>query len=128
MFQVSIPSRMIMLSSVLLLVIIASNVYLRGKIGQGTDMLVTDERLISQLATAIDANKAFGDLKYWLLELGVDPQDRTEDNVIAARRVLAEKLDNLERYDSEGVAVLRIEVGSLTVSYTHLTLPTNREV
>jgi PAS domain S-box-containing protein len=104
---------MIVLSSILLLVIIASNVYLRGKIGQGAEMLVTDERLISQLDTAIDANKAFGDLKYWLLELGVDPRERTEDNVIAARSVLEDKLDNLEVYDREGVAVLRLEVGSL---------------
>jgi len=113
MFQVSIPSRMIVLSSILLLVIIASNVYLRGKIGQGADMLVTDERLISQLDTAIDANKAFGDLKYWLLELGVGPRERTEDNVIAARSVLDGKLDKLEAFDREGVAVLRLEVGSL---------------
>jgi PAS domain S-box-containing protein len=113
MFQVSIPSRMIVLSSILLLVIIASNVYLRGKIGQGADMLVTDERLISQLDTANDANKAFGDLKYWLLELGVGPRERTEDNVIASRSVLEDKLDNLEIFDPEGVAVLRLEVGSL---------------
>ncbi len=113
MFQVSIPSRMIMLSSVLLLVVIASNVYLGGKIGQGADMLVTDEKLIGKLDTGIDASKAFGDLKYWLLELGVGPRSRTEDNVIAARRVLAEKLDHLEAFDQEGVAVLRIEVGSL---------------
>ena len=113
MIQISIPSRMIVLSSVLLLVMIASNTYLRGKIGQGAEMLVTDERLISQFDTAIDANKAFGDLKYWLLELGVDPQARTEDNVIDARGVLTDKLDNLEGYDAEGVAVLRLEVGSL---------------
>ena len=113
MLQVSIPSRMIMLSSALLLVIIASNAYLRGKIGQGADMLVTDERLIDKLDTAIDANKAFGDLKYWLLELSVGPRDRTEENVIDSRRVLAQKLDELEAFDPEGVAVLRIEVGSL---------------
>ena len=83
---------MIVLSSILLLVIIASNVYLRGKIGQGADMLVTDERLISQLDTAIDANKAFGDLKYWLLELSVEPRERTEDNVIASRSVLEDRV------------------------------------
>jgi PAS domain S-box-containing protein len=104
---------MIVLSSVLLLVMIASNVYLRGKIGQGAEMLLTDERLISKFDTAIDANKAFGDLKYWLLELGVDPRARTEDNVIAARRDLAEKLGKLEGFDAEGVAVLRLEVGAL---------------
>lgn len=113
MLQVSIPSRMIMLSSALLLVMVASNLYLRGKISQGADMLVTDERLIGRLDTAIDANKAFGDLKYWLLELGVDARERTEENVIDARRVLSEKLDDLEAFDAEGVAVLRIEVGSL---------------
>ncbi len=113
MFQVSIPLRLITLSSVLLLVMLASNIYLRGKVGQGAEMLVSDERLISQLDTAIDANKAFGDLKYWLLELGVGPRERTEDNVIAARRVLTEELDNLESFDPEGVAVLRLDVGSL---------------
>jgi methyl-accepting chemotaxis protein len=113
MFQVSIPSRMIVLSSILLLVMIASNIYLRGKVGQGAEMLLTDERLISKLDTAIDANKAFGDLKYWLLELGVGARARTEDNVIAARRALEEKLDSLEGLDAEAVAVLRLEVGAL---------------
>jgi PAS domain S-box-containing protein len=113
MLKVSIPSRMIMLSSALLLVIIASNAHLRGKIGQGAEMLVTDERLIERLDTAIEANRAFGDLKYWLLELSVGPRERTEENVIDSRRVLAEKLEDLESFDPEGVAVLRIEVGSL---------------
>ncbi len=113
MLKVSISSRVIMLSSALLLVVIASNAYLRGKINQGAEMLITDERLIDKLDTAIAASKAFGDLKYWLLELGVGPRDRTEENVIDSRRVLTEKLDNLEAFDPEGVAVLRIEVGSL---------------
>ena len=113
MLQVSIPSRMIMLSSALLLVIIASNTYLRSKVEQGADMLVTHEQLIGRLDTAIAVNKAFGDLKYWLLELSVGPRTRTEENVIDARDVLWEKLDDLEPFDREGVAVLRLEVGSL---------------
>jgi len=113
MLQVSIPSRMIMLSSALLLVIIASNTYLRSKVEQGASMLVTDERLIERLDTAIVASKAFGDLKYWLLELSVGPRTRTQENVIEARQVLSEKLDALEPFDREGVAVLRLEVGSL---------------
>jgi PAS domain S-box-containing protein len=113
MVQVSISSRMIVLSSVLLLAMIASNFYLRGKIEQGAEMLINDERLISKLDSAIEANRAFGDLKYWLLELGIDPRGRTEDNVIDARRVLAKNLDTLEEFDAEGVAVLRLEVGAL---------------
>lgn len=113
MFQVSIPSRMVVLSSMLLLVMIVSNVYLRDRVSQGAEMLITDERLINKLDIAIDANKAFGDLKYWLLELGVDPHGRTEDNVLAARRALGEQLDNLEPFDAEGVAVVRLEVGAL---------------
>ena len=119
MLQVSISSRMIMLSSALLLVIIASNTYLRSKIEQGASMLVTDESLIDRLDTAIEANKAFGDLKYWLLELSVDPRGRTEENVIEAQSVLSTKLDDLEPFDSEGVAVLRLEVGSL-MDTTHI--------
>jgi PAS domain S-box-containing protein len=113
MLKVSIPSRLIMFSSALLLVVISSNVYLRGKVDQGAEMLVTDERLIGKFDTAIDASRAFGDLKYWLLELSVGPRARTQENVIDSRRVLAEKLDHLEAFDPEGVAVLRIEVGSL---------------
>ena len=113
MFQVSIPSRMILLSSILLLVMIVSNFYLRDRIGEGAAMLVTDERVIGKFDTAIDASRAFGDLKYWLLELGVGPRKRTEENVVSARRVLEQKLDDLEAFDPEGVAVLRLEVGAL---------------
>ncbi len=37
---------------------------------------------------------------------GFVPRARTEDSVTAARRVLAEKLDNLEAFDS-----VQVEVG-----------------
>ncbi len=113
MLKVSILSRLVIFASALLLVTIASNVYLRSKVDKGAEMLVADERLVDKLETAIDASRAFGDLKYWLLELSVVPRARTHANVIDSRRLLAEKLDALESFDPEGVAVLRLEMGSL---------------
>lgn len=113
MLKVSILSRLVIFASALLLVTIASNVYLRSKVEKGAEMLVADERLVDKLETAIDASRAFGDLKYWLLELSVVPRARTHANVIDSRLLLAEKLDALESFDPEGVAVLRLEMGSL---------------
>ena len=113
MFQVTIPSRLVALSSVLVIVIVGSNLYLSEKLSQGSEVLAAGERLVTNLKTAIDASKSFGDLKYWLLELGVSKRPRTDENVLQAQNELAAKLDSLEEFDAETVAVLRLEVGAL---------------
>jgi PAS domain S-box-containing protein len=113
MFQVSIPLRLVTLSSVLVLVIIASTVYLSGKLRQGAVVLEADDRLVTDLVSAIEVSKAFGDLKYWLLELGINPRARTQKRVSSSDQTLQETLSELEKSDAEAVAVLRLDVGSL---------------
>ncbi|MDX1431644.1 MAG: HAMP domain-containing protein, partial [Gammaproteobacteria bacterium] len=113
MLSMSISSRLVALASALLIAIVGSNVYLSQKLVQGADALKADERLVANLRTAIGASKAFGDLKYWLLELGVSEGPRTVDNIETAQLALDERLDELEAVDRETVAVLRLEVGAL---------------
>ena len=113
MFQVSIPLRLVTLSSVLVLVIIGSNVYLSGKLSQGAAVLEADDQLVTDLVSAVEVSKAFGDLKYWLLELGINPRPRTQQQVGNSNQTLQETLNELEESDAEAVAVLRLDVGAL---------------
>ena len=113
MFSMSISTRLVALSSALLITIVGSNLYLSQKLVQGADALAADERLVTNLRTAIGASKAFGDLKYWLLELGVSEGPRTAENIDKAQAALDDSFDALDAVDRETVAVLRLEVGAL---------------
>ena len=75
MRSLSIPARLVSLTAILLLVLVSSNLYLNQNLAQGVDALYEDARLVDNLRNAIDASQAFGDLKYWLLELAVGPRE-----------------------------------------------------
>ena len=97
----------------MLSVLAGSNLYLAERLSRSTDAIGADQRLIEDLKTAIDANRSFGDFKYWLLELAVGPQKGSEEKALAARDAFSEKLDKLDEVDEEAVSVLRIEISSL---------------
>ena len=109
----SIPSRLVLLSAVLLGVLVASNLYLGLRLSQGAVVHAKDAALATNLNTAVNASRVFGDLKYWLLELGVSERPRSEENALRSRDRLLGIFDELERVDAEAVAVLRLETGSL---------------
>ena len=113
MLNVSIPTRLVMLSAVLLGALVISNLYLGLRLSEGAVVLGQDARLVHNLDTAIDASKTFGDLKYWLLELAVSARPKSEHNALSSRDELMSRFGELERVDGEAVAVLRLEVGSL---------------
>jgi len=113
MMNLSIPGRLIFLAFALLSVLVVSNLYLAERLSRSTDAIGADQRLIENLKTAIDANRSFGDFKYWLLELAVGPQVGSEQKALAARDAFSAKLDELDEVDEEAVSVLRIEISSL---------------
>lgn len=113
MLNLSIPGRLIFLACALLSVLVVSNLYLGERLSQSRQAMEADEQLVENLKTAIDANRSFGDFKYWLLELAVGPRQGSEDKALAARDAFSEKLDELDAVDKEAVSVLRIEIGSL---------------
>src|SRR3546814_2047973 len=71
-------------------------------------------RFIEVLTTANEANKAFGDLKYWLADLAVSLLIRAEQEAMAARGRLESRLDVLAPYAPEAVAAIRNDVAALT--------------
>jgi len=113
MLNLSIPARLASLTTVLMALLVGSNLYLQRQLNEGSQAFSEDVRLVGNLRSAIDASQSFGDLKYWLLELAVDPQPRSEENALRARDELAAHLDSLERVEPETAAVLRLETGAL---------------
>ncbi len=113
MQNLSIFNRLVLLAASMLVVLVSSNLYLGQQLQRGVEVLSRDARLVDSLETAISASDAFGDFKYWLLELAVGPRERSEREALAARESLLERLMELEQVDAEAVAVLRLDVGAL---------------
>ena len=110
----SIAVRLVFLSCVLLGTLFVSNLYLSTRISRAADAIDEDARLVEDLKTAIDASKAFGDLKYWLLDLAVRFRNEARTEAMSARRAYAQALEQVERFDHETAAVLGLEIGALT--------------
>jgi signal transduction histidine kinase/CheY-like chemotaxis protein/HAMP domain-containing protein len=113
MSHLSIPTRLVILSTVLLGVLVASNFYFNQRLSRGVEALVEDARFVSALKTANAATKAFGDLKYWLTDLAVSLHVRSEQKANEARQVLDSELLELEHYDAAVVAEVHEEVDRL---------------
>ena len=69
--NLTIRSRLLLLTGVILAVLIGSNLYMRSQIVVGTDVLHSQSRLYKVATTATAALRAFGELKYWLTDLEV---------------------------------------------------------
>jgi signal transduction histidine kinase/DNA-binding response OmpR family regulator len=113
MSRLSIPARLVLLSAALLGVLIATNIYLNRELKDGADALVAEARYVETLRTASAAEKAFGDLKYWLTDLAVSLLNLSEEKAREAKRRLDDQLATLEPYDAVAVAAIRREVDAL---------------
>jgi adenylate cyclase len=111
--RLSLPLRLMLLAGFLLAVLVGSNVFLTGRLAQNAMTLTEDARRITAVATANAANRAFGDLKYWLTDLAVSLLVRAEQNAQAAHAALETELDRLSAIDPEAVAAIRKEVADL---------------
>ena len=99
MSRFSIPTRLVVLSAVLLAILILSNLYLTRNISEDAAALGEEAELVSVLKTANAASKAFGDLKYWLTDLAISLLIRSEQKANEARAALAAILDRLAVHD-----------------------------
>jgi len=113
MSRLSIPVRLVLLSAALLGILVATNIYLNRELGDSADALAAEARYVETLRTASAAEKAFGDLKYWLTDLAVSLLNLSEDKARDAKRRLDEQLVTLEPYDAAAVAAIRQEVDAL---------------
>jgi hypothetical protein len=69
--RLSISARLVLLSSILLLILAGTSLYLSSKLEQNAEALRAEAHYVEVLQTASAAEKAFGDLKYWLTDLAV---------------------------------------------------------
>src|SRR6185369_992876 len=113
MSRLSIPARLLLLSSVLLLILAGTSIFLTGSLNQNAKALDAEARYVEVLRTASAAEKAFGDLKYWLTDLAVSLLNLSEERANEAKHMLDEQLIVLEPYDPATIAVIRHELGEL---------------
>lgn len=113
MSRFSILTRLVFLSAVLLVVLVASNWFLGNRLAKNADTVRQQTQVVGTLKTATAASKAFGDLKYWLTDLAVSLLMRSEQNAQEARDRLDRELDILAGYDKETARIVREEVNSL---------------
>lgn len=113
MRKLNIVTRLVLLCVVLLSFLIGSNLYLNRSLTNSADTLITESEIVTQMTTANAANRAFGDLKYWLSDLAASLLVRSE---IEAEESLEEfnlALDKLAAHQPETVKVIRQETEAM---------------
>ena len=102
------------LSAVLLSVLVGSNMYLGEKLAEGGKALSEEARIVHLLKSANTANRAFGELRYWLTDHAVSLLLQSERRAKEARSTLETTLLELEIHDPETVRVVHQELDKLT--------------
>ncbi len=110
MARLTIRARLILLSSVLLLVLVATNLYLTRRLAENSAGLVEAANLLDVIGEANDAQYQFGELRYWLTALSVSQMTEAGQHAAAAREALERNLDRLARSQPQAVAAIREEL------------------
>jgi signal transduction histidine kinase/DNA-binding response OmpR family regulator len=113
MSRLSIPTRLVLLSSVLLLILAGTSSLLSRSLNQNAMALGDEAHYVEVLRTASTTEKAFGDLKYWLTDLAVSLLNLSEERANEAKRTLDEQLTALEPYDPAAISAIRHDLDQL---------------
>ncbi len=113
MSRFSISTRLVFLSVVLIGVLLASNALLGRALSRNAEALAAEAEIVEALRVANSANKAFGDLKYWLTDLAVSLLVLSEQQVALARARVDAALEELRKFDAETAAAVAQEVEAL---------------
>jgi signal transduction histidine kinase/HAMP domain-containing protein len=106
----TIRGRIMLLSGALLLVLIATNVYLSRQLAENAAGTVETARLLEAIEQANTAQIAFGDMRYWMTDLAVSLLTLSETKAKAAEERTALYLDALAPLRPQPVAAVRAEV------------------
>ncbi len=110
MARLTIRTRLILLSSALLLVLIGTNFYLNRELAENSAGMVKAAELLGVIEEANSAQIAFGEMRYWMTDLAVSLLMLSERNAHAARARMEQNLDLLARYRPQAVAAVRGEL------------------
>ena len=110
MTRLTIRTRLILLTSAGLLVLVATNCYLTRKLADNTAGMVTAAELLNSIEEANSAQIAFGELRYWMTDLAVSQLTLAERNAAAARARMEQHLDKLAPWNQQRIDTVRSEL------------------
>jgi signal transduction histidine kinase/DNA-binding response OmpR family regulator len=108
--RLSISARLVMLSSVLLVILLGVSLLLSRGLYNSAEALAEEARYVEVLRTASAAQKSFGDVKYWLTDLAVSLLNLSEERARQARTTFEAQLDALEPIDPSTIAAIRYDL------------------
>jgi signal transduction histidine kinase len=108
--QLTIRSRLVMLSSALLLVLAATTGYLTHKLAGEAAATAKAADMFAVADRASSARIAFGELRYWNTDLAVSQLTLAEQKAAAARDRMEKDLDRLSGQKPERIAKVRAEL------------------
>jgi signal transduction histidine kinase/HAMP domain-containing protein len=110
MTRLTIRTRLILLSSAALLVLIATNFYLTRKLADNSAGMVTAAELLKSIEEANSAQIAFGEMRYWMTDLAVTQLTMAERSAAAARGRVEQHLDTLAPWNRARIDAVRGEL------------------
>ena len=110
MAWLTIRTRLILLTSAGLLVLIATNFYLTRALSENSAGMVKAAGLLRGIEHADSAQIAFGEMRYWMTDLAVSQLTLSERNAAAARARTEEHLGKLAPWNPERIAAVRSEL------------------
>ncbi len=110
MARLTIRTRLILLSSALLFVFVATNVYLTRTLANNSAAVAEMADLVGVIESANGARVAFGELRYWLTDLAVSLLILSERNAAVARERMERHLDQLAAWKPNRIAAVRAEL------------------
>jgi signal transduction histidine kinase len=106
----TIRARLILLASVGLLVLAATNAYLTRALSENSAGMVKAAGLLAGIEQADRARIAFGEVRYWMTDLAVSQLTLSERNAASARARMEEHLGKLQPWNAERIAAVRSEL------------------
>src|SRR5690348_1065888 len=107
--QLTIRTRLMLLTCAGLFVLIATNAYLTKKLAENSAGMVTAAELLKSIEEANSAQIAFGEFRYWMTDLSVSQLTMAERNAAAARARVERHLDQLQPWNLQRIATVRSE-------------------
>jgi signal transduction histidine kinase/CheY-like chemotaxis protein/HAMP domain-containing protein len=108
--NLSIKTRLLVLSSILLAMIVVATYFLTSKLSDSSRAVTRNAELAELIDVAQDVRNNFGEYRYWLTDLAVSLLRQSEINATGARERLMKTLDDLERRQPDVTPVLRKEI------------------
>jgi signal transduction histidine kinase len=110
MGRLTIRTRLILLTSAGLLVLVATNAYLTNALRENSAGMVEAASLLAGIEQADKAQIAFGEERYWMTDLAVSQLTLAERNAAAARARVEVHLAKLARWHPQRIAAVRSEL------------------